>query len=95
MKVNTPKHHAKSFMLQMDKIVKDFKKFAKEDAKKKGGNVCRGTFEVMINDRYLTLRVECENADGEVYSILQEVEAYGEEIYQSSLSANAIFFDCQ
>lgn len=94
MKVKMPKYHAKPFMLQMDKIVKDFKKFAKEDAKKKGGCICRGTFEVMINNKYLTLRVECENADGEVYAILQEVEAYGDEIYQRSLSTNAIFFDC-
>lgn len=71
------------FIKQLEEIKKGFLKYAKENSHK----VDLDTFEINICTRYLTMRVECEDEDGDCIAFEQEIEVdnFSEEIYQKPL----------
>lgn len=69
------------FIKQLTAIKKAFLAYAAADSAK----VDRNTFEINICRGYLSLRVECEDEDGDTVVFSQEVEMDNNEVYQNSL----------
>lgn len=80
----------KSFISQLKTIQNNFLKYAKENSTE----INMSSFEINIANRYLTLRVECEDKYGDCIVFYQEVEMDSGKIYQNDLiplSINAVF----
>lgn len=78
------------FIKMLSELKKEFMAYAEANTAK----VHKETFEVQMNQYYLTFRVEAEDEDGDSVALTQEIETDSAgETYQNPIYGNSIHWE--